>query len=138
MVGFGLTLVPTPHRYLLDGHGLYTWCATDALMFTIILGRPAQVDSTCPATGTPIHIEISPDGIDACVPEGVAVSAVLPSTAVADIHGQACVHGHFFASAEAAIEWQAQHPAGTVRSLTDEFALARRTIGSLGWEGVTR
>lgn len=32
-VGFGLTLLPTPHRYEVDGRNFYTWCADDAIFF---------------------------------------------------------------------------------------------------------
>jgi alkylmercury lyase len=48
IVGWGLTLNPTPHTFVVDGHRLYTWCAADTLMFPTILGCRAHVESTCP------------------------------------------------------------------------------------------
>lgn len=41
LAGFGLTLRPTGHRFTVAGKTLYTWCATDTLFFTVILGKPA-------------------------------------------------------------------------------------------------
>ena len=42
IVGWGLTLNPTPHTFVVDGRRLYTWCAADTLLFPAILGRPAR------------------------------------------------------------------------------------------------
>ena len=33
IVGYGLTLRETPHRFEIDGKRLYTWCALDTLVF---------------------------------------------------------------------------------------------------------
>lgn len=33
VVGFGLSIVPTPHSYQIDGRQFYVWCAFDAIMF---------------------------------------------------------------------------------------------------------
>ena len=68
LVGFGLSLRPTAHRYLVGGHTLYTWCATDTLFFTVILGTDAVAESTCPATGQPIRLEITPDAVTSVSP----------------------------------------------------------------------
>jgi alkylmercury lyase len=45
VVGLGLTLVPTTHVYQINGRKLYTWCAVDALVFPIMLGHTAQIES---------------------------------------------------------------------------------------------
>ena len=42
IVGQGLTLRPTPHRFTVDGEELYTWCALDTLIFPALLDRPAR------------------------------------------------------------------------------------------------
>ena len=54
IVGWGLTLIPTPHAFLVDGHQLYTWCAADTLLFPAIIGSRARVESRCPATNVVI------------------------------------------------------------------------------------
>lgn len=38
VVGLGLTLRPTPHRFEVDGRTLFTWCALDTLVFPALLG----------------------------------------------------------------------------------------------------
>ena len=73
IVGWGLTLNPTPHAFVVDGHRLYTWCAADTLMFPTILGGRAHVESTCPATGVVIRLTVDP---------AAGVSDVSPATAV--------------------------------------------------------
>jgi alkylmercury lyase len=53
LVGFGLTLRATRHRFEVDGRVLYTWCAPDALAFPAVLGIEADVESPAlpPASG---------------------------------------------------------------------------------------
>jgi alkylmercury lyase len=51
LVGFGLTLRPTPHHVTVDGRTLYTFCASDALTVPVILGRPVTIESPSPITG---------------------------------------------------------------------------------------
>ena len=45
IVGWGLTLNPTPHTFIVDGRRLYTWCAADTLLFPAILGKPARASN---------------------------------------------------------------------------------------------
>jgi alkylmercury lyase len=53
IVGLGLTLNPTPHRFTVDGIQLWTWCAGDTLIFPILLNRPAIVESRSPSPTRP-------------------------------------------------------------------------------------
>ncbi|MBO0730335.1 MAG: hypothetical protein J2P57_13830, partial [Acidimicrobiaceae bacterium] len=68
LVGFGLTPQPTDYRFLVGGKTLYTWCASDTLFFTIILGENTVAESICPATGVPIRLEITPGGVTSVTP----------------------------------------------------------------------
>src|SRR5258708_7477807 len=45
IIGWGLTLNPTPHTYIVDGHHLYTWCAATTLLFPPTLAPPAHIHS---------------------------------------------------------------------------------------------
>jgi alkylmercury lyase len=123
IVGWGLTLNPTPHTFVVDGHRLYTWCAADTLMFPAILGSRAHVESICPATGTVIRLTVDP---------AVGVSDVSPATAVisipapqdlddACVRASCCNPGRFFAAAAAAGDWHVQHPRGTVLPVADAY-----------------
>jgi alkylmercury lyase len=123
IVGWGLTLNPTPHTFFVDGHRLYTWCAADTLMFPTILGCRAHVESTCPATGTVIRLTVDP---------AAGVSDVSPATAVisipapqdlddARVRASCCDPGRFFATAAVADDWRAQHPRGTVLPVADAY-----------------
>src|SRR5215210_8949416 len=76
VVGLGLTLQLTPHRLKLEGRTLFAWCALDALLFPVLLGRPASIVSPCRGTGDPVHIEVTPAGIEAVEPPSAVVSIV--------------------------------------------------------------
>lgn len=140
LAGLGLTLRPTPHRFIARGHTLFTWCAMDTLLFPLILAEAAQVISACPATRQQVSLTVSPQGVSALAPAdavvseaGVAVSGTGAAGTVADVRSEVCDHGHFFASAAAAGEWQAGHPGGSIRPVAEAFAAARAWHLRVGW-----
>src|SRR5438128_4849977 len=61
IVGLGVTLVPTSHRFQLGGQVLYTWCAFDTVLLPPQLDVEAQVQATCPVTGQPIIFVPTPE-----------------------------------------------------------------------------
>jgi alkylmercury lyase len=138
LVGFGLTLRPTPHRFTFDGRTVFGFCASDALFFPVILGRAGVVESACPVTGRPIRVELSPERVERVEPSGAVVSLVRPTDGVEDIRAEICALGHFFASREAAAEWLAAHPEGMVHSVEEDFQLHRDVVEKLGWADVAR
>ena len=133
LVGLGLTLRPTPHRYLLDGRTVFAWCASDALTFPVVLGRPGVVESTCASTGQPIRVELTPDGVERVDPSAAVVSAVRPAGEVADVRSAICRHGRFFASPQAAARWAAEHPQAEIRPVVEAFAVDQAVVEQVGW-----
>jgi alkylmercury lyase len=128
VLGWGLTLNPTPHRFEVDGTELFTWCALDTLFFPALLGRTATVRSTCPDSGDEIRLTVRPDGLEAAEPDRVVVSLVLPERAAActDVRSAFCDQVHFFRDEEAAVEWLDAHPGGLVLSAEEAFQVGRR------------
>jgi alkylmercury lyase len=133
LVGLALTLRPTRHRFTVDERTLYAWCASDTLMFPVILGRPGLVESTCPQTERPIHVELTPDGIEHLDPPEAIVSAVRPTGTLADVRTATCQHGHFFSSPAAAARWANEHRGGYIYPVEEAFRLDREVITQLGW-----
>src|SRR5260221_9860203 len=54
IVGWGITLVPTQHHFLLQERPFFTWCAFDTVLFPPLLALEARVRSECSASGQPI------------------------------------------------------------------------------------
>jgi alkylmercury lyase len=133
LVGFGLTLRPTAHRYTVNGRVLYTFCATDALLFTHILGEPAVAESTCPFTSTPVRIELSPSAVVSISPASTVVSQLFNPSLLGDLRHNVCDHGYFFASMDAATGWVGEHPDGRVLAVADAFEQSRLDVEKLGW-----
>jgi alkylmercury lyase len=134
LVGLALTLRPTRHRFTVDGRSLYAWCASDTLMFPVVLGRPGIVESTCAQTGQPIRIDLTPDAVERLDPPEAVMSAVRPAGELADVRAATCDHGHFFSSAGAAIRWVKEHPGGYIHPVQEAFHLERDVIRRLGWD----
>lgn len=43
VLGYGLTLRPTAHRFEIDDQTLCKWCAFDTLIFLALIGKPARL-----------------------------------------------------------------------------------------------
>ena len=123
IVGWGLTLNPTPHTFVVGGRRLHTWCAADTLLFPAILGRPARVESHCPTTNTLVRLTVDPQsGVTDLTPDSAVIS--IPASEeldVARVRVSCCNPGRFFANAEAAEDWLAQYPTGTVLPVVDAY-----------------
>jgi alkylmercury lyase len=127
IIGFGLSLRPTPHQFHLGEQTLSTWCALDSLVFPAALGRTARVNSTCPATGTEIRLTVTPTRIERLEPASAVVSVRLPGaeTDLCNVRGGICMQGHFFAAREVASTWPALHPQAVLLSVEEAAELGR-------------
>ena len=124
VVGLGLTLQLTPHRLELEGTTLFAWCALDALLFPVLLGRTASIESPCRRTGDLVHVEVTPAGIEMVEPPSAVVSLVTARD-LADFRNISCNNTHFFSSPEAASRWSQKHPQATILPVEDAFRLGR-------------
>ncbi len=130
IIGAGLTLNPTPYRFALNGHTLYTWCALDTLIFPALLGQTAYVSSPTPGTGFLVQVTVTPDQVEAVDPP-TAVVSIVKRAADPDVRRAFCNYVHFFSSADVATSWLAQHPDAILLPVADAFALGRRVAARL-------
>ncbi len=130
VVGAGLTLRPTPHRFTINDRTMFTWCALDALMFPGLLGQTVQVESPCVATGAPVRVKVAPDGVEQVEPLGAVVSLVAPDVS-ADIRRSFCDYVNFFSSNEAASQWLREHPSATTLPVKEAYQLGQRLAKSV-------
>lgn len=131
LVGAALTLNPTRHQFNLTGKTLYTWCSLDALFLPGLLGRPAQVTSTCPQTGETISLTVSPTGVTALCPAETVLSIAVPGFSCARGENrktgptsESCTQMHFFASREAAEAWIRDYPGVAILTVAEAWRLA--------------
>ncbi|MDA8147285.1 MAG: organomercurial lyase MerB [Actinomycetota bacterium] len=130
IVGYGLTLRETPHRFEVDGQRLYTWCALDTLVFPALLSRTARIESPCHGTGTTVRVTVEPTGVTNVDPP-TAVVSIVASFEPASLRSAFCDHVHFFASPQAAQGWHDEHPAGTVHAVAEAFRLGQPLVETL-------
>ncbi len=113
IIGYwGLALRKNPHRFAVNGHTLYTWCAWDSLFIPQIIGATAQVESLDPVSKEVVRLTVSPKGVEQVEPSGAVTSFMLPETDQirSDVIKSFCHYLHFFASPETAEKWVAQSP----------------------------
>lgn len=128
IVGAGLSLMPTPYRFEVNGHVLYTWCALDTLIFPVWLGRSAQVSSDCPATGQPIHLRVSPERLEHLDPPSGVMSLLIQDglATCCNIREAFCAYSQFFSSREAAAPWLSQTPSAHLLPIEEAFTLGQK------------
>lgn len=132
VVGHGLTLRETPHRFTVDGQQLYTWCALDTLIFPTVLDRAATVVSPTPGSGELVSLTVHPHaGVTALDPTTAVVSVLVPTDTRAGVRAAFCNQVHFFATPAAAHDWLTEHPGGVVLAVTAAFELGRRLADTL-------
>jgi alkylmercury lyase len=127
VAGFrGMALAGTLHRTTVRGRELRAWCAWDALFLPELLDETVAVTSTCPTTGEQVELVVTPQGVRDVSPAGVVLSFLRHQQPFdADTIKTFCHFVHFFASAEAATQWTAQHPGTFVLSIDEGLRLAR-------------
>jgi alkylmercury lyase len=131
---WGLAVLETPHRLRVAGRDLFAFCAIDALYLPFLLGEDIDIASTCPATGTPITLTASREGLSTVAPAAAAVSLRIPANGLtvdfAQVLEDACHFIHFFASNTAARQWAAERDAVFTVSIEEAFELAARSLAA--------
>ncbi len=132
IVGQGLTLRPTPHRFTVDGEELYTWCALDTLIFPALLDRPARVESVSPGqrrddprhhrSGCRCHRRHTPPS---------AVVSLVNLEQITSIRSAFCNQVHYFASVDDATGWLSEHPGAEVVSVAEAYRIGNELTTSL-------
>ena len=78
ILGAALTARETPHKIRLAGKDLYAWCSLDTLFIPGLLAETAGIESTCPSSGEPIRLTVSPERVEAAEPSSTWLSVFLP------------------------------------------------------------
>lgn len=128
LLGNVLTIVPTAHRFRVNGIDLYTWCSMDAIHLPTLLGRAAEVESVDPITGQKIFLNIPPDGPPTYRPAETVLSIVLAGGDRSGPQSPLCQQMHFFASRESAATWVRDHPNATIMSVEEVYQLVHEHI----------
>lgn len=106
-------------------------------LLALALGKPIHAQATCPAAGTPITVDITPQRVERIDPP-TAVVAVKDLDVDFDITGgpdhtdaEMCAQQPVFASPQAAADWTATHPDGRLIPVRDFHDEARRLVAWL-------
>jgi alkylmercury lyase len=127
IVGWGITLVPTRHRFRLKERLLFTWCAFDTILFPLLLKVEAHVQSECSASGLPITFVATPEGIRDLTPSTSVLSLILPDARCDCVRGTFCEQSLFFQTKEAASPWMALHSEAVLLLVEEAATLGKTT-----------
>jgi len=130
LVGLGLTSAATPHKFEVDGHRLYAWCAGDTLIFPALLGKTARIESLDPISRETIRFTSTPGGPQDLQPSTALLSWPRHADA-ASIRESVCYPSLWFASEATARKYAAENPGVTIRS-PQEFREFLRVLPERG------
>ncbi len=131
IVGLGVTLVPTSHRFQIGGKLLYTWCAFDTVLFPPLLHVEAQIQSTCPVTGQPITFVATPEGtVLNLLPASSVMSLIVPTERSDCTRATFCQQSLLFQSEQTALPLLADHPEALILSV-EEAAYVGRLVAQI-------
>ena len=121
-----IDLSPDPHLMQLEKKTLTVACALDTLVYPVLLGRWANVLSTCPATGRQIRLTVTPERIEDLDPANAVISLRMPGpeTNVCNVRETVCHYGHFLVDREHASTWPGLHPEAVLLSVEEGAQLA--------------
>jgi len=137
IVGWGVTLIPTHHRFQISGQSLYTWCAFDTVLFPPSLSAEAQVQSTCPATGHAITFVATSEGVvKDLTPASAVLSLMVPAEHRDCVRSTFCEQSLFFQSEQAASAFLVTHPEAFLLSV-EEAAYVGRLVAQTRMRGAT-
>ncbi len=120
ILGWGVTMIATRHRFQIRQQSLFTWCAFDTVLFPPALGEIAQVHSTCPVTGQTITFVATPEGvIKELTPPSTVLSLIIPAERSDCMRDTFCEQSLFFQSEQAATPWLATHPGALILSIEE-------------------
>lgn len=125
VVGWGISLIPTPHQFWVRDHTLFTWCAFDTVLFPPLLRVEADVQSVCSASGQPISFVVTPEGIRNAFPMTSVVSLIVPDARGDCVRTTFCQQSLFFQSGQAAVPWLTVHPEAVLLSLEAAAAVGK-------------
>jgi alkylmercury lyase len=125
VVGFGLSIVPTPHSNQIDGRQFYVWCAGDAITFPLLHKSTAVIESPDPISGEKIRLTSTPQGVQDVNPATAVVSWVPKVDTPDNIRSRFCNFTHFFTSAATASEYIAQHPGLVIVPIEQVFQIGQ-------------
>jgi len=129
VIGFwGLALGEMPHRFKVDGRQLYTWCAWDSLFIPELLGKTAEVESSCPISGQTISLTVGPRRVKNFSPDAAVVSLLSPTASFdMNVIASFCHYVLFFSSEESGNKWIANHEDTFLLTVNDAFEIGRLT-----------
>jgi alkylmercury lyase len=129
VVGAGLSVVPTPHSYQINGRQFYVWCAGDAITFPIFHKTSAVIESPDPISGEKVQLIGTPEGARDVEPSTAVVSWVPGTQNWENVRAGFCNLTNFFTSVETASEYVSKHPGLIIVSVDEVFQL-----GKLLWD----
>lgn len=96
----------SPHQIAFNGVELNTWCAWDALFIPELVGDTAEVELTCPLSGSLIKLTVGPKKISNISNNKAVISFIVPSELGENTIQNFCCYVHAFKNEETFNIWK--------------------------------
>lgn len=109
---FGVMLIPTPHRIMVEDVALFSCCAMVSQMVPSLVGKNATVESIDAINNKVVKIRISPKSIQSVEPKDSVATFVMTNEedVLRDVRSAFCGHVRHFINMETAAEFIRMNP----------------------------
>lgn len=128
LIGSGLTLVPTPHRFRIMDRDLFTCCAYDTILLPGLLGTVAEVESPDPLNGNQINLIIGPQGPETYTPKSAVLTVLQVTEPATGPESAVCTNSHYFTSRASAEEWSMDRSGVGIMLIEDAFGQVKQNL----------
>ena len=125
---FGVMLIPTPHRIMVEGVALFSCCAMVSQMVPSLVGKDATVESIDAINNKVVKIRISPKSIRSVEPKDAVATFVMTNQedVLRDVRSAFCSHVRHFINTETAREFIRMNPKRYIVGMDQLHQIARQ------------
>lgn len=123
-----ITSEPTRHKVAAKrGSGTFVWCAADALVLPLILGRDLSITSSCPVCESEIRVRVEKERIASAKPLETVVLLAMKKKKTGPVWETLCPYINFFCSDLHLNSWlkNEEDIVGAKQPLSDALQLLR-------------
>lgn len=124
LVGLVITSTATPYRLSIASGELYAASAIDAVLVASLLEQEARLSAACHVTGTPIQVELFPDGHVRAKPDTVLATVLAHPVRIEKLYVSVCPHHVLFRNARVAFHWLENHPNYRILTIREAYCYA--------------
>jgi hypothetical protein len=125
---FGVMLIPTPHRIMVEDVALFSCCALVSQMIPLLMGKNVTIESVDPVNNKVVRIKMSPSNIFSVDPKDSVATFVITNReeVLKDVRSAFCSHVRHCIDTETATNFIHLNPKRYIVGIDQLHEIAQR------------